>query len=399
MDRYLHMLSWGLLYAAFSVFVVSLYKALLVKDTVFYLSLGHQSKRPLFFTSDLVIYLILTIVSGIRLNTGSDFYNYYTYFNQITTRYHSFREVLLQSQSGYFGLSYLIKQVTDYPYAIFVVIAIISYAHLFHLIRKEVKDPLGALTTYLFLGYYAYSNNMLKQYIAMAFVMSAYLVFKKHHFLRALLYALLAVMFHYSAAIILMVMFLVHRLKPSFAKFYLAIVGGTLSALTLNILFIIFFRLIPSASGYEKYIDWRRSGQIRLIIAVLGMAVMHTILIYVILKYKETIKQESQERYSEIIFLIVGLAINIIAVRQWIINRIAVYFYQFILLILPTLFSSVPSDKRKKLKLLLYSIMFIYMIFISIFLGENEYFSYNTVFSGDEPISDIVYNYINGWTK
>lgn len=126
---------------------------------------------------------------------------------------------------------------------------------------------------------------------------------------------------------------------------------------------------------------------------------MHGILIYYILKYKDKIKKQDERRYREIIFLIIGLAINILSIRQWIINRIAVYFYQFIILILPTMFSSLEFENKKRLKIILYIIMFIYMIFISIFLGENEYFSYNTIFSGDQPISDVIYNQIHGWTK
>ncbi|WP_153056368.1 EpsG family protein, partial [Streptococcus suis] len=97
-------------------------------------------------------------------------------------------------------------------------------------------------------------------------------------------------------------------------------------------------------------------------------------LIYYVLKYKDKIKKQDERRYREIIFLIIGLAINILSIRQWIINRIAVYFYQFIILILPTMFSSLEVENKKRLKILLYIIMFIYMIFISIFLGENEYF-------------------------
>ena len=397
-DRYLHMFSWGLLYSIFSLIVVLLYKTLMKSDRIFVLKIKDK-KKSLLHISDLIIYIVITTVSAIRLNTGSDFYNYYTYFNQVNENFSSIKEVLFQSQGGYWILSYIIKMFTDYQYAIFVVIAILSYAYLFYIIRNESDDPSCTLLCYLFLGYYAYSNNILKQYIAMMFVMSAYLNFNDKNYFECLILSFLAVSFHYSAGIVLIVMFLVKNIKPTFGKYRVAILAGIAGAVSLNLILTIFIKLVPSASGYAKYLDWRRSGQIRLIAAVIGMGIIYAFLTFVILKYKEEIKLQNEHRYKEIIFLIVGLCINIISIRQWIINRVAIYFYQFIILILPTMLSVLKSKPRKKAKIVLYTLMFLYMFFSSVFLGENEYYSYNTVFSGDPPISDVQYNVMHGWGK
>ena len=129
------------------------------------------------------------------------------------------------------------------------------------------------------------------------------------------------------------------------------------------------------------------------------MCVIYAVLIYIILKYRGNVKAINKKRYHEIVFLIIGLAINVIAIRQWIINRIAIYFYQFIILILPCIFENMDFNKKRKLKIAIYSLMFLYMIFSSVFLGENEYYSYNTIFSGDAVISDVQYNILHGWTK
>lgn len=397
-NRYLHMLSWGLLYSVFSSVVVTLYKYMFAREKVICFTVQNRRKVVVSY-ADLVIYLVITTISAIRLNTGSDFYNYYIYFNQVRERYSSIREILLQSQSGYWILSYLVKMFTDYEYAIFVVIAVLSYAYLFRLIRNEVDDLPCALTCYFFLGFYAYSNNMLKQYIAMAFVMSAHLNYNKKKFLKCAFCCLGAFCFHYSAGLVLALMILIRNIKVSMSRYRLSIILGVVGAVTLNYIFVIFFRLIPSASGYEKYINWRRTGQFRLVAAVAGMSLIYAILIYVITKHKDKIKMVSEQRYREIIFLIAGLCINILSIRQWIIFRIATYFYQFIILILPTMFVGMDYHMKKKLKIFLYSVMFLYMIFSSVFLGENEYFSYNTVFSGAKPMSDVQYNIMHGWSK
>ncbi len=390
------MFSWGLLYSLFSLGIIGLYKILLKSDRIICIKfLGR--KRSRIHVSDCIIYLIITIVSAIRLNTGSDFYNYYLYFNNINDNFLSVKEILFKPQNGYLVLSYIIKLITDYQYAIFIVIAIFSYAYLFHLIRTEVDNTSCALLCYFFLGYYAYSNNILRQYIAMSFVMCAYINFNHKNYIKCAILSCLAVSFHYSSAIVLIIMYFIKNFKPTFNKFILAIMSGFTGIVSLNFLFKIFVKLIPSAAGYEKYMNWRRSGQLRLILAVIGMCLIYGVLTYVILKYKDKIKEKNELRYREIIFLILGLCINIISIRQWIINRVAIYFYQFIILILPVMFSVIDRKSRAKLKVSLYTFMFLYMIFSSVFLGENEYYSYDTVFSGNSPISDVEYNIIHGW--
>ena len=77
---------------------------------------------------------------------------------------------------------------------------------------------------------------------------------------------------------------------------------------------------------------------------------------------------------------------------MWVVQRIALYFYQFIILILPTMFQGMDNEKRKWMKQNVFLVMFIYLIFSGIFFGENEYYSYNTIFSGERPIYDADYN-------
>lgn len=402
-NRYIHMLSWGLLYGFFSLFIVLVYytldsKKLRVKVK---LSSSIDNKIASFPLSDAVIYLIIASVSAFRLNTGSDYYNYYMYYNNIKSVYSSPKEIISNSQFGYFLLSWIIKSITDNEYAIFIVIAFFSYFCLFRILRKEkIKDMSCALLCYMFLGFYACSNNILKQYIAMIFLMCAYLSFINKLYIRAIIYSLICVSFHYSSIFILFIILIVRNIKPTFYKYTLSIVGGITTGLMLNTALRLLTTFVPSAQGYSKYIDWRRNNQFRLVAAVFAMFLVYAVLIFFIIKHKNSIKQENQNRYNEIILLIVGLGINAIALRLWIISRIAIYFYQFIILILPTMFSVINNKSKKiNLKLFLYTIMFLYMIFSSIFLGENEYFSYNTIFSGDHVLSDIEYNALHGWYK
>lgn len=391
-NKYLRKLVWGIGFALFCALLSGIYSSS-AKNRRSVIVRYRGVKKELFFLPNLMMFLVMTVFAGIRLNVGSDFYNYYMRFNNIHKEM-SFMDDILITFDGYKWLSYLIKQFTDYEYAIFTVIAVMLYGFLFRLIKDEVKDHAAAFTCYLFLGFFANSLNILKQCIAMMFVMCFYKMLREKKMVKCATFAVLAVLFHYSAVFALAIIgvFTVIKIKPSRKLFFIAIVSGVFMVLVLPQIISLIIKFIPSASGYAVYINWRRNGQIRLVLAVVGMSLMYAILLWVIIKNKNIIKEQNETRYLEILFLIIGLCINIASIRIWVVQRMALYFYQFIILILPTMFQGMKSDKKRRIKQVLYLVMFMYLIFSGIFLGENEYYSYNTVFSGDKPMYDADFN-------
>lgn len=399
MDRYLHMLSWGVMYSIFSFIIIYIYNILEKRYSSIKLRIQGNDIICIHI-SDLVIFLILTIFSSIRLNTGSDFYNYYIYFNTIKERYISLYSIVQESQMGYFALSWIIRSITDFEFAIFAVVAFFSYAHLFYVLRKEkISNVNAALICYMFLGYFAYSNNILKQYVAMCFLMNSYFCLVDRKYIKFTFFSLAAIIFHYSAFIAIISFFVFRKIQPSYYKLIISLAVGFLISIFLNEIILLFTNIFASSAGYEKYLNWRRSDHFRLIAAVYGMFCVYLYLTYYMLKYKKEIKEISVKRYNEMFFVIVGLGINLIALNQWIINRVAIYFYQFIILLLPSLITVLEQKKKKNTKFCIYFVMVVYMLFSSVFLGENEYFSYNTIFSDTPVMSDIEYNAIHGWYK
>lgn len=393
-NSYVRKLVWGLGFAVFCFAIGRLYKYLLCKKNKVVIN-SRFGKYSLFSLADACIFLILTVLAAIRLNTGSDYYNYYIRFNAISGSPQDIKKYFLK-MDGYSLLSCIIKHFTDNKYAIFGVIAVILYGYLFFVINKESEDKAMSLVCYLYLGFFANSLNILKQCIAMVFVLCFYRAMKDKRFGRAILFAVLAVVFHYSVIFILgcILCLTVVKVEPSERLLRFSVISGVCAALFLPTIVTIFIRIIPSASGYLVYVDWRRNNQIRLVIAVLGMSLMYFILCSYLVKNREVIKKVSEARYFEIVLLIIGLCINIASVRIWIVQRISVYFYQFIILILPAMFKGLELEGKNvaRIKRNIMIMMFVYLIFCGIFLGENEYYSYHTIFSGGEPIYDVDYN-------
>ena len=391
-DNNLRKLIWAISFAMFCLFVSSLYKILLKQRNRITIRINGE-KREVFSLADLTIFLIITFLASIRLNVGSDYYNYYVKFNSINTDCISIKDLII-SFDGFGLLSYIVKIFTNFEYAIFSVIAIFSYGFLFLLLRNEVKDKSTAFTCYMFMGFFANSLNIMKQYIAMIFVMCFYKNLLKKKYVNAACFAVVAVVFHYSALLAILVIGPVTLLKivPSRKFVSCSIAIGIMFAIFLPQIVGVIIKLIPSASGYGVYVNWRRNSQLRLIIAVAGMSVIYAFLLFWILKYKDRIKAVNETRFYEISFLAIGLCINIASIRIWVVQRVALYFYQFIILVVPTLFQSLKFKTRKRVKQIILLAMFMYLIFMGIFLGENEYYSYNTIFSGDQPIYDAEYN-------
>ncbi len=393
-NKYVRKLVWGIGFALFCAFLASLYSVLCRKEKRAYIVYG-KHKKELFTLADFVLFFIMTFLASIRLNVGSDYYNYYVIFNSVQRDIAITKDKIV-AQSGYYLLSYIIKQFTDNEYAIFAVIAVVLYGFLFHLMKDEVEDRSAAFTCYLFLGFFANSLNLLKQCIAMMFVMCFYNMLRQKSFIRCAIFAILAIIFHYTAIFALVIIGVVTVIKicPSRKLFFISLTLGALFALFLPQIIELIIRFVPSASGYEKYVNWRRNSQIRLVLGVIGTSIMYAYLLFILIRNRMQIKALSETRYLEISFLIIGLCINLASTRIWVVQRIALYFYQFIILILPAMLQTFDLNRRRKVKRGLYVLMFVYLIFSGIFIGENEYYSYNTIFSGDRPIYDVDFNRI-----
>lgn len=391
-NRYARKLVWAICFAIFCAMLVGVH-SLLSQSKNRVVMYCNGKKYEVISFSDLFLFLIMTVFAAIRLNVGSDYYNYYMTFNKVNKDM-KFTKEIAENFGGYRWLSYIIKQFTDYEYAIFLVVAIILYFYLFHLMKGEVEERSAALLCYMFLGFFANSLNIIKQCIAMMFVFCFYNSLRNKNYFKCCMFGFLAYLFHFTALVPMVVIIGLNiiKIKPTKKLYYLSIAGGLFLFLFLPQLIKIMVAFLPSASGYAIYVGWRRNNQIRLVLAVAGMSAIYTFILGYIVKYKDVIKKKNKDRYFEITLLIIGLCINIASIRIWVVQRIALYFYQFIILILPTMFEGLPSNKRKRMKQILYAAMFVYMIFSGIFLGENEYYSYNTIFSGDEPIYDVEFN-------
>ena len=121
------MIIYDIIYLAFSILCIALY-------TIF------DKKTKKIQPIDIIIILMLVIISGIRCNCGSDYYSYYIAYNNWLGNVDSIHMIIEDnSQFGLYVISFLLKTITDFPYAIFWMIAVIIYPTMIIYMRKTTR--------------------------------------------------------------------------------------------------------------------------------------------------------------------------------------------------------------------------------------------------------------------
>lgn len=246
---------------------------------------------------DIIMMTILVIISGIRCNFGSDSYNYYIQYNSVCNIYKNFMDVLNSSyQSGFISLCFVIHKLTQFKFAIFWAVALITYPTMIIYMRKKTQKPSIAFAMYILMGFFVISNNILKQNIAMLLLIIAYYNFlKKKKYIGYILITIIASRFHITAIIAGILIFIGTKIAPTYKNLKICIVLGIIISILYNIVIPIILLNVPVLSKYLVYLDIERSLNtiIRGIMNSISYIIMYTILTYILLKNKDKIKEIS----------------------------------------------------------------------------------------------------------
>ena len=339
---------------------------------------------------DWIMIIILVIVSGIRCNFGSDSYNYYIQYNNVDHTYNSFWEVFTSSyQSGFISLCYIVYKLTHFEFAIFWVVALMTYPVIIIYLRKKTQRPSIGFATYLLMGFFVISNNILKQNIAMIIIIISYYSFlKKKRYVGYIILVLVASKFHITAILAGILIFFGTKILPTHKNLRRFVLIGVVVCVLYSFVIPLIIRNVPFLSRYETYLYLERSTTtiIRGAINIVSYIIVYGILTIILLKRKQYLKEiankEEDYSYEQISFLFIAIMISIVSIRNQTINRVALYFYQFIVFMIPSLFKTKFNYNDKKTYLSILVIIFLsWFCFNNIFGAENRYYDYSTYFT------------------
>lgn len=340
------MLTYSLASTMICCLVILLYKFLYKR--------GHEIRY-----SDIFIIIILVMLSSLRYNVGSD-YTRYMESAAYSVRHFSDLSVLFSKQIlneysyeiGYQLLAVIGGHISDSPYTIFWIVSIIIYPAIVFYGRKHTVNSLYALSFYLLFGFWGMSLNVLKQAIAMVFILYGYNFLCNKQYLKFIVCALLAILFHSSSIIALIGVIIVNLriIKPTKKIFWIFIIAGIGLRFSYNII----TRLLSNVGILGKYLDYfasenadRLSRSFIWIGAMIETVFVCTI-IYLSISYIKELRERSDEVDNVIVLIMMGIPLSIMGVSStmWLANRLAKDFFLFLIILWPLLLDKINYTKQ-----------------------------------------------------
>lgn len=335
------------------------------------------------------LFITTFVISAIRCNSGSDYYNYFVSFNQTENFYHSLSDIVSSNyQFGITLISFIIKKLTDNEYAMFVIIAFFVSFVSNWFIKKYSQLPIMSYAIFLLGGFFLMSTNILKQIIAMMIILIAIDRFLRKEYVRFCALVIIASFFHIISLVSIIIIpfssiIKINRrtlLVGGFSSFLLGVFSDKILQLFLK---------IPLFSRYERYFtDQLAIGfdDIKLILNALFVSVTLFFLLYFLIGKIEKKKVDVQESFF-LRLIIIGFFIACFSINFYYLLRISYFYTQLLIVLVPNLIVKIRDIRiQKKYWISTFFLLVIFSFLFSALSGENNYYNYSTIFN-DVPMS------------
>ncbi|MCI9359615.1 MAG: EpsG family protein [Hungatella sp.] len=336
---------------------------------------------------DFAAIIIMTGLSAFRYNVGTDFQSYLAryihynaYWNDISSK--------LTSEILFYKLCYAFSKLTDSPYGVFWLCALILYPSLILFARKISGRPSRIIACYVLLEFFGISNNILRQAIAMELCMFAFFAWKNKRKFFAIIFSIMSVGFHLTAVIGIVLIVLSTFIKPSRQKLGVFLIISLAAFAGIQVFFIV-IKYIPIINRYYHY--FYEDMKLIMKIDCLGFFLFYLYISFWAFNYSARIKEKMNEKEC-IIFdrilsmLMLSLPITICGTQMFYFNRIAMYLFQFAIVIIPQFYRARYKNNLVT-KVFLTCSLVIFLLFSNAASLDNTYWKYD--FQWNAP-----YNYL-----
>lgn len=166
----------------------------------------------------MVVYLInamLIFISGLRFESGHDYYNYSNIFNNLNGFKDYFTSYQISPvEVGYTLLNITIKKLGGGPEVLFFIIAFFTIVIFSYAISKQTKYYFTTMLMFYFLLYYENTMGHIRAGLAMAIILCSLKFIEEQDFIKFLALIIIAAIFHSTALVVLPVYF-INKFQPS----------------------------------------------------------------------------------------------------------------------------------------------------------------------------------------
>lgn len=306
------------------------------------------SKREVIFKrlSFVFVFLVLGLFSAFRYGIGIDYTSYIMHIERIANGLPS------NMEPGFQYLAKLIMFITNDPIMVIASASIITSYFYISAIYKQSNDIKLSIFLFLTWGYYFFTFNTIRNYLALAIVVYSiiYLFDKKYY--KFIFWVLIASLFHKSALICLPFYFIASK-KINKQTYLLILMVSILLFLFKDFLRDVAFWFYPQYEGtvYD-------SGRV----SIFNILKSSAVLLFGVLYYRR-IKSDFKLRTY---FNLNVFSLIIYTSLYWIpeISRIGFYFNIVMIFLIPNLTILINKKDRFIIKLLIYSFSMILFILL-----------------------------------
>lgn len=313
---------------------------------------------------DIILLILLILFSGLRYGIGTDYFLYKAIYDS------SYKDIsLIASSRTGIGFSYLIIFLNKLglDFTIFILLcSIVTITGIYVFLKKYSVRPGLAILIYISLGYFTASFNGFRQQLGLSLSLIGLMFFRERKYIYSVIIFTISFMIHSSLLVPIIVYILIDSKKIKIRPIALY----SISFFAYIFYEYLFSRVIINIDSYSGYLEYNSTSGIGTFLMVFIYIFVTNMFLY---RNKKTLYNISQYSSSHMNYLLIGTAIMILQLKNWLFVRFAVDFTIFISLSLAE-FYSIKLEKEKNLRLLFYILLFIYYIFyINSFGGVVPY--------------------------
>ena len=320
--------------------------------------------------------LPLILLFVLRKNVGTDYLSYVEYFNVLKVTPISFNVIFKYFiEPGWVLLSYLII-ILKLPYCFFLLIVSIIYFLFIVLIMEKFESKNGRFVFFLLSSIVIFMPflNLMRQELASIIVLYACLCLTNNNYKKTTLLIILASLFHKSALIAFLYVILWQVIDKK--KNYKVLMWGTYTSIIWgNIIGVTILTILQKfglTSGYYRINTNSSYGFI-----------LYTVPVLILVIYLNIIKLDLfDDKKNRFFLLIYSLSIVFQVIGNYIlmVDRLAIYFNNFQVLLIPILLENVKEELNKKIIFLVIFWYFFYFIVMFVLINANHVIPYNIIF-------------------
>ncbi len=336
---------------------MAIYLINLISIPIWYLALAKISdkqRRELLVIN--IVCVQMALIAGLRaINIGVDTKNYQAIFNEYKVLpwnmvFSTWLEpgyVIYNKLVALFGL----------PYRIVIIInTAVTIIGIRNFILKTSDDKIMSLFLFIAIGYFSSMMNIMRQYLATVLILNSFaVIINKEKPIKAIVYSLVAALFHTSALIMLAVIVLYYVLyceknrNNILLKLLAFGVGSVMVVLIDPIISLIPFLNYESlkyAAAYEYSLF-----DITFILKIVCVGIS----LFLLVDYRYKVDEQSLHKLSFLNYLMIASCLlNVASVSFNMFTRLNMYFAITLIVLVPLLIKNIPIREKRFIKCCVY---------------------------------------------